>query len=255
VRIWCAYVAIRLVPESRARRRFDRPTSVMIRRTTLPLALAGLLWLAFGCSRGVIGGKPTAPLSDSKGTSSNYVASEEQVLVAITNSFPTPHWVLDRAAESAYLVPGWHATNGLVLFSIDQTITNIQLNDPAGTWVPYVAYFHIELQPAGSGITRVTVRTIKSDVIDGKEPGIHGGWADHHRAVPPVRQEEENILRRICDQLNRKGPRISIDPEPGSSVGIRNGMRMCATITRRLMRPRISWRKCTRKLLGLTKRS
>ena len=55
--------------------------------------------------------------------------------------------------------------------------------------------------------TKVTVRTISSEVIDGKEIfNVHGGTANHYRTVPPVRQEEENVLMAILEELAKERP-------------------------------------------------
>ncbi len=78
--------------------------------------------------------------------------------------------------------------------------------------LPYRAYFYIGLTSTGTNATMVTVRTIQAEVIDGKEPGVHEGWAMHFRKIPPVRQEEENILEAITAEL-RRGQRV-----PGKRV-------------------------------------
>src|SRR5205809_803878 len=117
----------------------------------LTLVVAGSMVTA---CRDAVGSNPLGAPSDMYGTSSNYQASEAEVVSALTNGFPAPHWVLDPAVESGYLVPGWHPTNGFVLFSIDQTVTHIQLNDSSGTWVPYIAYFHIVTSSAHAGNTK-----------------------------------------------------------------------------------------------------
>lgn len=70
-----------------------------------------------------------------------------------------------------------------------------------GPRVPYAACFHITTVSAGTNQTKVVVRTIVSEVVDGKEPGVHAQWAFHYRKVPPVRQEEENVIAALSGKL------------------------------------------------------
>lgn len=64
--------------------------------------------------------------------------------------------------------------------------------------MPYIACFHITTEPVEGLHARVMVQTVFARVIDGKELGIHGGWANHEREVPPVQREEKNILDAIA---------------------------------------------------------
>jgi hypothetical protein len=65
----------------------------------------------------------------------------------------------------------------------------------------YIACFNITTRSLDGSNTTVTVRTEFAQVIDGKEVGVHGGWADHGRDVPPVKAEEENVLNAISNAV------------------------------------------------------
>jgi len=64
----------------------------------------------------------------------------------------------------------------------------------------YVATFHITLNERGGNETEITVRTVSAKVLDGLALG-HGGIAASTAKVPPVRQEEENVLKAVAAQL------------------------------------------------------
>ncbi len=49
--------------------------------------------------------------------------------------------------------------------------------------------------------TSITVRTIDAWVIHGKEIGVHGGVANHEVNVPPLLQEETNVLLAISNAV------------------------------------------------------
>jgi hypothetical protein len=74
-----------------------------------------------------------------------------------------------------------------------------------GISVPYYPFFHIFQMQLSAMRTKVTVRTVWATVVDGQEIGVHGGWANHNRDVPPVRSEETNVLSKIAAQLKSKG--------------------------------------------------
>ena len=101
------------------------------------------------------------------------------------------------------LVPGWHSTNGFVLYTFHESFTKVPMRRSGGKSLPYIAYFHIDLTPLATNQTKVTVRTILSEVIDGRETlNLHGGEANHYRKVPPVRQEEERVVTAIAEALS-----------------------------------------------------
>jgi len=177
-------------------------------RTILIAICSTAVVIAMGCSHDVVGGNPKLPLSDSNGTSQVFKVSERETIVAISNAFGAQQYrrmQLYQASEEAYLIPGWHPTNGFILFplgNVGGSITNVPLDRPGEPQVPYVASFYIVTSSLEPKQTKVTVRTIVSEVIDGKELGIHGGEANHHRKVAPVRQEEQNVLSAIVGAVS-----------------------------------------------------
>jgi hypothetical protein len=179
-----------------------------------PLAIG--LALAAGCA--IFGGQPTLARAGKTGTSRVFPASAAETTAAITNAFANHRYrgmSLYNAAGQDYLVPGWHPSNGFALepaLSVDGSITNLPAGMLMKKSVPYVAYFHIVTTPLGTDATSVTVRTILAEVIDGKEPGVHGGWANHYRKVHPMRQEEENVLAAVAEQLSTQTKTISPTP-------------------------------------------
>ncbi len=98
-----------------------------------------------------------------------------------------------------YLVPNWHPTNGYILYP-SSPIASIPLD--TGIIVPYFGIFYVDPQSSNDmKQTTVTVRTLRAEVIDGTETGVHGGVANHTRKIAPVRQEEENVLEAIAKEL------------------------------------------------------
>jgi len=164
--------------------------------------------LLAGCTRHVQGGDPALPLSNSNGTARIFPAAESTVLTAISNGFATDDanpmgyrgMDLSPSAEP-FLGPNWHVTNGFVLFPLSGPITNVPLRGHTNVLAPYTACFNIITRPVDSSHTEVLVRTIFAKVRDGKEIGVHGGWANHERDVPPVKAEEENVLTTISNAM------------------------------------------------------
>ena len=171
--------------------------------------ILGILQVSFvaGCSRGVHGGAPALPLSGTNGTTQVFFAPEVVVITGVSNAFDIGNsnpmgyrgMHLYTAAEEAYL----GATNGFVLFPLIGPIASVPLQGQTQVSVPYTACFNITTKALDSSNTTVTVRTIYAKVIDGEEVGVHGGWANHERDVPPVKDEEENVLNAISNALVR----------------------------------------------------
>jgi hypothetical protein len=174
--------------------------------------------LLIGCSKSIHGGDPALPLSNTNGTTRIFPVPENVILVAISNAFATSDdnpdgyrgMDLSPAAQFSYLVPNWHPTNGFVLFPLIGPITNVPLSGQPPASVPYKACFNIATTSMNGSNTSVTVRTIYAKVIDGKEVGVHGGWANHERDVPPVKAEEENVLNAVSNAL--VAPRVPEKP-------------------------------------------
>lgn len=185
-------------------RRLERGL-LAVRGIAHKLALAGVaVWLTTGCAAGVVGGKPRLPLSGKGGSHRVLQASAPATISAITNAFANFQYrgmALYDAGRWRDVLPR-QPTSGFLLCPLDLNgITNIPVGHASATYVPYVPYFHIYATPVGENQTKVTVSTIRAEVIDGHQFGWHGGRAIHYRKVPPVRQEEENVLAAIAQQL------------------------------------------------------
>ena len=171
------------------------------------------------CVFRALGEDPTLPLSNKKGTERTFDAGENAMLTAITNAFKDfKYRGMDLYEATKFrwddMAPGWHPTNGFQLFPLRGPVTNVPLTRSHGVAVPYRPYFYIGLTSIGSNQTRVNVRTLLAEVDDGKEPGIHGGWAVRTRKVKPVRQEEQNVLDAIAvELLPRMATNVS-EPRP-----------------------------------------
>ena len=110
---------------------------------------------------------------------------------------------LHEAAKWPDIIPGHTVTEGFVLcsYALDG-IAKVPLDRARTKWVPYFAEFHIDVKPLDNNQTKVTVRSIRPRVIDGKEVGWHFGPSVHYRNVPPLRQEEEKVLAAIAEELS-----------------------------------------------------
>ena len=160
-----------------------------------------------GCTKGVHGGAPALPLSTTNGTTVVFSDSEKTVLTAISNVFAFNNtnmmgyrgmMLSDASGEPG---PTGQYTNGFVLTPVEGPVALIPLTGGRPKLVPYSAYFNIVTKSLDNTTTAVTVRTFSSEVMDGKESPIQGGWVNHYRDVPPVKAEEENILSAISNAL------------------------------------------------------
>jgi hypothetical protein len=144
-----------------------------------------------------------------------YGVTVDHILPAITNAFASAsyHDMLFVPSPDHYDAPahrwsGRPATNEWCLCTAHLPLTLV----PRGKkMVAYYAEFELTVEPAGTNSCKVTVTTISASVPDGKEIGIHGGWAVHSRKVPPILTEETNVLSRIERQLHSMQ---GGDPEP-----------------------------------------
>jgi hypothetical protein len=156
----------------------------MINNCFVSVGVCAIVGLIVSCASA---GNATGP---TLGSVRAFEANEAEVDSAITNAFASGRYrdmMLSEAAGHDYLAHGWHPTNGYLL--------------QPGTGSLYQGYFHIVVTPVTTNQTKVIVRTIKAEAVDGKEPGLHGGWAFHFREIHPVPQEETNILVAIAAQL------------------------------------------------------
>ena len=115
-------------------------------------------------------------------------------------------------AAGSYIGSNWHVTNGFVLFPLLGPIASVPLRGRTQVSVPYTACFNITTSSVDSSHTRVSVRTVFAKVTDGKEIGVHGGWANHERDVPPVQVEEDNVLIAVSNALLAQ--RVPGNPNP-----------------------------------------
>jgi hypothetical protein len=171
--------------------------------------------LATSCSRNVTGGNPTILLANSNGTARVFEVSVSEINQGITNSFDSLKYhemLLIRVTNSDwdYLAPKWRPTNGYILYE-SRPIADIPLD--TGVTAPYLATFSIEVQQIGlSAKTKVIVRTLQAEVIDGTEQGMHGGIANHTRKIAAVRKEEETILESLANYLDPGLKRLTNNP-------------------------------------------
>jgi hypothetical protein len=136
------------------------------------------------------------------GTQQVFDVTQAQAVTAISNAFAQWHYKRMDLESAKYdgSVPGWHGTNGWILFPLDGPITVTPWRN-SKELVPYIPTFHITVQALGTNRTIIAVRTIDARVIHGKEIGVHGGWAHHEVNVPPVLSEETNVLMAISNVL------------------------------------------------------
>ena len=75
-----------------------------------------------------------------------------------------------------------------------------------GKQLPFTADFHVHVVTLGPFRTRVEVRALNAEVINGSyfSPGIHGFWQIRYVAVAPTTIEEYRILRSIGEALGEK---------------------------------------------------
>jgi len=172
----------------------------------LALTIAGFLAWATGA----LAGKPCLPLSDAKGTERIFTASQSEVASAITNAFRLFKYhdlMLTDPIGSDWMAPDWHPTNGFLLMPTVGIIGKIPTVGIFGKReLPYLATFHIRVDALTANQTRVVVRTVIAKVVDGLALG---------HSVPPVRQEEENVLSAIAEELD--GPHNHSEERTGTS--------------------------------------
>jgi hypothetical protein len=92
--------------------------------------------------------------------------------------------------------------------------------------LPYFAEFDIVANQLTTNQCQILVSTISSWVTDGKEPGIHGGWAAHGRKVPPLLLEETNVLLEISKALAsmQGGNTNALAPTPDTKTAMQYQM-------------------------------
>ena len=150
---------------------------------------------------------PCLASSPQNPTRAIFNAPLDQTVQAVTNAFSlrTYHGMSFLPAVQEWDIEKrrWNnsrATNAWSLYG-----TTLGGSTLFTTWrgksVPYMAEFLIYAVPAGDKNTQITVITTSSCIPGGKELGVHGGWLLGVKHVPPVREEETNLLARIARQL------------------------------------------------------
>jgi hypothetical protein len=167
------------------------------------------IWPAFAVLSTIIGACSCTFVhaASNEATAQIYTASLDQTAAAITNAFRSSvyHNMLFMSAPLAFDTArkrwsGRPATNEWELWSALVPLASVTKGKKI---VPYFAHFDIRLDPTGTNQCKATVTTISAHIQDGKEIGIHGGWAWRAKNAPPIPQEEKNVLLRIESQLDR----------------------------------------------------
>ena len=132
-------------------------------------------------------------------TSEVLQATQAEAAAAITNLFRHDYYHLSLLViELSPTMTEGGLTNGWLATPAGPQLTDIVKGKKT---LPYFAAFHISVESAGSNQCRLGVRTLSSWVHNGKEIGIHGGWAHHAMDVAPLLQEETNLLFQIAREL------------------------------------------------------
>lgn len=88
--------------------------------------------------------------------------------------------------------------------------------------LPYFAQFEISVTPISSNRCDVLITTISCYVRDGREIGVHGGWAWHAKRIAPLHSEETNVLAEIGSALTHlqsgKSNSLSSTPDTKTSA-------------------------------------
>ena len=159
-----------------------------------------LLEFAILCGLLLGNGFATADPTIAQGTSRIYVVSLGQARAAITNAFEKYHDMLIAASDVEYnpVARRWSkkpTTNEWELATSDAPLLTISFHNKL---VPYYADFDIAVTRISTNQCQITVTTIDGWVPNGKkEMGIHGGWVGQTEHIPPMLQEETNVLTQI----------------------------------------------------------
>jgi hypothetical protein len=179
------------------------------------LVAAGSLFA--GCTRNVHGGDPACPLSNTNGTDAVLDCPPSQLAAAISNAFIGNRFrgmKLEPAAQNNYMPSNFPNAGGFILWPLMGPTTNIPLRGGKPITVPYSPVFHITTQEFGNQRSKVKVQTVSSEVTDGKEPGVHGGWANHVRAVKPVKAEEEAVIEHLRENIRAASTKMHSGGNP-----------------------------------------
>ncbi len=184
-----------------------------LHRLTNIARILGLLTL-LGFSRAL------ADTESRSGTAKVYTGTVAQVISAVTNSFSSGRYhdmfLFQLPLEYDTAHDRWSnrpATNEWILDPGHLPLSVIPVGKKTA---PYYARFIIKVSPAVTNSCKVTVTTILASIPNGKEIGIHGGWAVHMKDIRPVREEETNVLLRVESQLHsiQNGDTKPLPPTP-----------------------------------------
>lgn len=141
------------------------------------------------------------------GTARCYAATLEQTIVAITNAFESGryHGALFVASLEQFDIAKKRWTRIPATNQWELITDNLGGGKILVPWnkqmLQYSAQFLIHAEQLTINQCKVIVTTIEASVPHGREIGIHGGWAVHMKNIPPVLEEETNVLSRIDAQL------------------------------------------------------
>jgi hypothetical protein len=178
------------------------------------------------CGAFVSDATPLAGNEGREGTARFYAVTLNQARAAITNAFSDDRYhellIAPTFTEWDPRTRRWSkrpTTNQWAVFTADSPLTTI-------TWgkksVPYYADFDIAVNSISTNQCRIVVRTTSAWIPGGLEIGIHSGWARGAKNIPPILQEETNVLSQIEMEMrllqsggtNQAVPMRHLDTDP-----------------------------------------
>jgi hypothetical protein len=161
---------------------------------------------AFTLFGAIVGLCSAANAANLRGTTEIVAATLDECSLAITNAFEDGryHGMLFIQSDVQWdsLAKIWSKVPATNEWSLSTGELPIALIRKGNKIVRYDAQFEITASPEGTNRCKVTVLTTSAWVPGGKEPNIHGGgWVISGKDIPPVLEEETNVLSRIEKQL------------------------------------------------------
>ena len=153
----------------------------------------------------ISGGSALADTQTNGGTAQVYPANLDLAVAAITNAFSLRRYhnmaIIAEPYQYDMITQRWSkrpATNEWSLYTEMSPLTEVLWE---GKMVSYFPEFDITAKQLVTNQCIITVRTISAWIPDGKEIGIHGGLSGHAKHIPPILQEETNVLSQIEMEL------------------------------------------------------
>jgi len=150
-------------------------------------------------------GSALADTQTNGGTARVYAATLDLAVAAITNAFSSRRYhnmaIIAEPYQYDMITQRWSkrpATNEWSLYTEMSPLTEVLWE---GKMVSYFPEFDITAKQLVTNQCKITVRTISAWIPDGKEIGIHGGLSGHAKHIPPILQEETNVLSQIEMEL------------------------------------------------------